>query len=296
VEVHLHIPIFEMISFIFALLMLQRLSSGFVITSRSFGGSRSSLRMAHDFVKPNRVISKPLPRLYVYDHCPFCVRVRLAFGLKNIKHELYFLGNDDVDTPTALIGKKIAPIFEYNPKSIVMPESLDIIAKIDGDSDFGPTNLFKPMSGRKDIAEWQAKHADLGRIFQRPRYMMTVLPEFASIDGKRAYIRNHALPNYAKEVWLALSGDQRQKLYEEMYQHSLTRMDELNAALKELDDLIHCPKCVTEGGLSLDDIDLWARLRSMTLIKGAVFPEKLRSYLDYFEKEGDLPLYFALAC
>ena len=47
------------------------------------------------------------PILYVYDHCPFCVRVRLAFGLKNIKHEVRFLANDDVDTPTKLIGSFI---------------------------------------------------------------------------------------------------------------------------------------------------------------------------------------------
>jgi hypothetical protein len=24
----------------------------------------------------------------VYDHCPFCVRVRLAFGIKNVKFRL----------------------------------------------------------------------------------------------------------------------------------------------------------------------------------------------------------------
>lgn len=51
-----------------------------------------------------RIVLKPLPRVYVYDHCPFCVRVRLALGLKNIKHELYFLANDDIDTPTSLVG------------------------------------------------------------------------------------------------------------------------------------------------------------------------------------------------
>ena len=52
-----------------------------------------------------------LPTLYVYDHCPFCVRVRVAMGLKNVKHIVNFMANDDVDTPTALVGKKIAPIF-----------------------------------------------------------------------------------------------------------------------------------------------------------------------------------------
>ena len=37
---------------------------------------------------PARVVPETLPRIYVYDHCPFCVRVRLALGLKNIKHEV----------------------------------------------------------------------------------------------------------------------------------------------------------------------------------------------------------------
>jgi len=128
------------------------------------------------------ILGPPLPKLLVYDHCPFCVRVRLAFGIKNIKHELYFLANDgiskqfillvfttmyfytcnpqfitpplhhtitykDVATPTAYVGKKIAPIFSF--EGVSMPESLDIIAKVDQDPLFGTVNVFKPMSGRK---------------------------------------------------------------------------------------------------------------------------------------------------
>jgi glutaredoxin 2 len=61
------------------------------------------------FVQPERVILDNT--VYVYDHCPFCVRVRLALGIKNVKHKLHFLANDDVATPTNLVGKKIAPIF-----------------------------------------------------------------------------------------------------------------------------------------------------------------------------------------
>lgn len=63
------------------------------------------------FQQGERVIREKLPILYVYDHCPFCVRVRLAFGLKNVKHNVDFMTNDDIPTPTALVGKKIAPIF-----------------------------------------------------------------------------------------------------------------------------------------------------------------------------------------
>jgi glutaredoxin 2 len=41
-----------------------------------------------------------LPELYVYDHCPFCVRVRVALGVTGVPHKLVFLGNDDVETPS----------------------------------------------------------------------------------------------------------------------------------------------------------------------------------------------------
>jgi hypothetical protein len=63
------------------------------------------------FTQGVRIIRDELPIVYVYDHCPFCVRVRLALGIKNVKHNVHFLQNDDISTPTKLIGKKIAPIF-----------------------------------------------------------------------------------------------------------------------------------------------------------------------------------------
>ena len=59
----------------------------------------------------NSVVRADLPIVYVYDHCPFCVRVRLAMGVNNVKHLIHFLANDDIATPTSLVGKKIAPIF-----------------------------------------------------------------------------------------------------------------------------------------------------------------------------------------
>jgi hypothetical protein len=93
-------------------------------SSMSFSPTtRTRLRLASDtaaaaaaspaasdvYVKPDRVVLDNT--LYVYDHCPFCVRVRIALGIKNVKHNLHFMANDDVNTPTRLVGKKIAPIF-----------------------------------------------------------------------------------------------------------------------------------------------------------------------------------------
>lgn len=207
-----------------------------------------------------RVTPSPTPILYVYDHCSYCVRVRLAFGLKNIRHELRFLANDDLKTPTDLVGKKIVPIFQRGPGGISMPESLDIIEVIDSDPQFGKIRLFKPLSGRTDVKEWQAKVKDINSMCQRPRYMMVPLPEFHQRDSRETFVLNHPLPSFGKKKWQEnLSSEQRWQEYASSYAQSLGSLNDLNSALTELDGLVYSEDFCTEGGLSLDDIDLWSR-------------------------------------
>ena len=69
-------------------------------------------------------------KLYVYDHCPFCAKARMIFGLKSVPLELSFLLEDDVDTPTSLVGKKTTPILQKNDGSHTA-ESMDIVHYID---------------------------------------------------------------------------------------------------------------------------------------------------------------------
>ena len=95
----------------------------------------------------------PTPVLYVYDHCPFCVRARLALGLKGVRHDVRFMANDDVPLPTSLVGKKIAPIWD-DGSSAPYAESLDIVRNVDADEKFGPTGMFKEMSDRTDLKAW----------------------------------------------------------------------------------------------------------------------------------------------
>ena len=64
-------------------------------------------------------------KLYVYDHCPFCVRARMIFGLKNLPVELVVLANDDEATPIGLVGKKVVPIL-VKEDGTAMPESLAV--------------------------------------------------------------------------------------------------------------------------------------------------------------------------
>ena len=102
-------------------------------------------------------LKQSVPTLHVYDHCPFCVRARMIFGLKKIPFKLNFLMNDDVVTPTKMTGKKVLPILEL--EGAAMSESLDIVAKIDA---IGAPILAKAAE-RKDIDQWLTDNKELIR-------------------------------------------------------------------------------------------------------------------------------------
>jgi glutaredoxin 2 len=238
-------------------------------------------------------------------------------GIKNVKHLIYFMANDDVNTPTQLVGKKIAPIFQIPEDNFVMAESLDIIEKVDSDERFGATGQILPFTGRKDLSKWQKSVQTLLRTLQRPRYVATgLLPEFQQLEGRHAFIKNHQIPPYEKSEWKengstsVISDDgtiimegggglpmaEKLRLYAEaMSKDPTPLLEDLNAKLIELDDMIYCEYHCSEGGLSMDDVDLWARLRSITIIKGVQWPVKLRKYMDYLSVLGDVPLYDEMA-
>lgn len=245
------------------------------------------------------VLDTPLPVLYVYDHCPFCVRVRFAFGAKNFKFDTRFMANDDIPTPTELVGKKIAPIFEDKERDICMAESMDIVKLADADERYGATGTFKPATDRDDIKAWMKTVKARNSMMQRPRYMMSYLPEFATQDGKDAFVKNHPIGDVPKPDWRddsKFTYDQRWSRYVDSYKESLTKVDEVSASLKELDDLIYCADYCTEGGLSYDDIDLWSRLRSLTIIKGVDWPAKTWQYMTNLSELGDVPLLDTMQC
>lgn len=268
-------------------------------TFRRMALSSAASTEALPFTKPDRVVRDILPTVYVYDHCPFCVRVRFALGVKNVKHRVYFMANDDVEVPTALVGKKIAPIMEWKEDDLVMAESMDIIKLVDADERFGPTGTIAPATDRSDLSAWQKSVRDLLRVLQRPRYVATgLLPEFQQLDGRHAFIKNHQMPPYAKDEWKNGTMEMSEKVAiyaEAMAKDPAGDIEELNRKLVELDDIIFSEYHCSPGGLSYDDVDLFARLRSITIIKDVTWPQKLRSYMDNMSELADVPLYDEMA-
>ncbi|CAE7885679.1 grxB, partial [Symbiodinium necroappetens] len=252
---------------------------------RHGGGDACNLvLLGHNMDRDQRVVVKAfglgawsgeVPTLYVYDHCPYCVRARMIFGLKKTPFKLDFLMNDDVVTPTKMIGKKVLPIMEIDGEA--MGESLDIVAKVDALDD---SPLLAKAAGREDIAKWLSDNKDLLRKITRPRDAMALYPEFSTKAARATWVKNHQLSGMTFEEALATSEP---------------LMEEFNSKLPELSEMLHSSSSVNEGGYSYDDITLFPTLRRLTLVKGIHWPEKLRQYTEHMAEVCDVPLLDGMA-
>ena len=180
-----------------------------------------------------------------------------------------------------------------------MAESMDIVKLVENDPRFGPTNVILPATDRTDLKGWQKSVQSLLRNLQRPRYVATgLLPEFQQLDGRHAFIKNHQLPPFEKKEWKEgdMGMEEKLNLYAEaMAKDPAPLLEELNRKLVELDDMLYSEYHCSPGGLSLDDVDLFSRLRSITIIKGVEWPMKLRTYMDTMSALADVPLYDEMA-
>ncbi|OQS03333.1 glutaredoxin [Thraustotheca clavata] len=217
------------------------------------------------------------PRLYIYDHCPFCVRTRMIFGLKGIPVDLVFLANHDEDTPIGLVGKKVVPILE-TPEGVVMPESMDIVKYVD--ANYGEKVILAESDpSRTDLKAWIKDSADCMRNLYHPRFHATLFAEFA-FQASRDYYKTK------KEKTIGP--------FEDAIAKSPEYLAELNTYLVQLESMLKKPHSVNET-LSYDDIDLFGRLRGLTIIKGIEWPPKLQEYIMYMSTVCDIPLLDTLA-
>ncbi|KAG6592604.1 GrxB family glutaredoxin [Phytophthora cinnamomi] len=212
------------------------------------------------------------PQLYIYDHCPFCCRARVAFGLKKVPHDVLFLANHDEATPIGLVGSKQAPILvPVGGKPFA--ESWDIVAYID--AHYGGAPVLQPASGRQDLAQWVDAAMPLLVKLYLPRFHAAPLPEF-TLRASRDYFKHKKEQSFG-----AFSDNLAQ---------SAELVKQVNALLVQLEPLLHSGQSVN-AELSYDDLDLFGRLRGLTLVQGVEWPAKVRHFLEYFSEHGDVPLY-----
>jgi glutaredoxin 2 len=211
-------------------------------------------------------------KLYSYDHCPYCVKARMIFGIKGVPFTLVTLLNDDEQTPISMIGQKMLPILEKDDGSY-MPESMDIVHYVDGLS--GAPAITAPGKQHEAVTQWLAEAR--GYLYQltMPRWVKAGLEEFAT-QGAVDYFTGK------KEGMIGS--------FEEHLENSPYYVAEADTHLKKLEPLLSGEEYV-HAALSEDDFHVFAALRSLTIAKGIVMPKKVGAYLAGMAKKSGVPLY-----
>lgn len=196
-------------------------------------------------------------KLYVYDHCPYCVKARMIFGLKKIPVEMVTLLNDDEETPIKMIGQKMAPILQKDDGSY-LPESMDIVHYVDD------TVAEPVLTGKTNpaIADCLTSISEYLSKLLLPRYAQGDFCEFKT-PSARQYFTNKKQ---------AMVGD-----FSQLLQQTPELIKRLEQDLAVLEKLIQSPEACN-GELSVDDIHLFPTLRGISIVKGVTYPPKVDAY------------------
>lgn len=197
-------------------------------------------------------------RLYMFEHCSLCFRVRMIAALKRVHLQERVVLDDDSETMIGLVGKRQIPIL-VKDDGTAMLESMDMVAYVDS---LGPPMLTGPQ--RPEIAQWADAIVAKTAPLTQSRYQLLDLPEFATVAAHDHYVVR------------------KRKLFGDLVEvRGRTRalVAALMPDLQRLDALIASPQAVN-ADLSLDDIRVLPLLRSAAVVKGLEFPRRVR---DYFE-------------
>lgn len=197
-------------------------------------------------------------RLYMFEHCSLCFRVRMMAALKRLHLQETVVLDDDSETMIGLVGRRVIPILVKDDGQPML-ESMDMVGHIEG---IGEPVLTGAQRG--EVSAWADKVIAKTALLTQPRYPLLGLPEFGTIA---------ALDHYHLRKRKTL-GD-----LVELRASTRRHIDDLMPDLEALDRLIETPLAIN-GTLSLDDIRVLPLLRSAAVVKGLRFPHKVR---DYFE-------------
>jgi len=221
--------------------------------------------------------NSPKYTLHLYDHCPFCVRAELILGLFEIPYDRVVynygegassdkLGYNEDGGPVALTGKKMLPVlcgpdvpspirFDGKGKMKGLPESLDIIAFL-----VKKHGLTLPCETSPDkLVQWKKRFVQYKSKLTRPRLINIKVKDW---EDKRDI-------DYAKNKYQKGGFD-----YEEALEQTDELMKEMNDILIQLDNLIEGEESIRPWGIGMDDIKLLPDMKSLSAVKGIVWPKK----------------------
>jgi glutaredoxin 2 len=208
-------------------------------------------------------------RLYMFEHCSLCFRVRMTAALKDLPLQQTVVLDDDSDTMFGLVGRRQIPILVKDTGQAML-QSMDMVAYVDAIGE--PVFVGRE---RPEVAECANRVLSKAPRLTQPRYPLLGLPEFATPS---------ALEHYNLRKRKTLGDLSKLRLNTRDY------IDELMPDLEELGRLTEDSSAIN-GELSLDDVRVLPLLRSLAVVKVLSFPKKVRDYFEtMMQRTGYQPL------
>ncbi len=195
-------------------------------------------------------------KLYIYEHCPFCCRALMIRGLKRLDIPAEAILENDAETPTRMVGRKVVPILEKDDGTF-MPESMDIVRWLD--AAFAPPVIVAAPDPALD--DWCRRASGVIYKLCVPRFTRGDFAELATPQARAAYIERE----------IRAFGD-----LDALLADTPALLAELAPLLAELERLVRMP------GMDVGESDfrLYPLLRSLSIVEGLRFGAKTTAYYD----------------
>jgi glutaredoxin 2 len=197
-------------------------------------------------------------RLYMFEHCSLCFRVRMMAALKGRHLQETVVLDDDSQTMIKLVGRRVIPILVKDDGQPML-ESMDMVDLIEATG-----SPILVGDEREEVAACAQQILNVSPYLTMPRYPLLNLPEFATVAARDHYIVR------------------KLKVYDDFVQlRARTRefIDQLMPHLEQLDQLVESPHAIN-GTLSRDDIRVLPLLRSAAVVEGLRLPVRVRAYFE----------------
>ena len=210
-------------------------------------------------------------KLFIYDHCPYCVKARMIFGIKNQPVKLVTLLNDDEKTPKSMIGQKMVPILEKSPNNF-MPESMDIVTFIDKNK---PPAIVS-QEEEENLIDILHSATESYYSLAMPRWVNSNMEEFKTPASRK----------YFQKKKEAMIGP-----FDEALKNTPLFKKEIKQVLLKLESKMPPGKPWYKGpNLSFNDFHLFAFLRGLSIVQDLSFPPLLKAYTERVSKITKIPL------
>ena len=212
-------------------------------------------------------------KLYLYDHCPFCVRADMVANYKRVDHEKVYLLNDDEKSCFDLIGAKMLPILE-DESGHAMGESLDIAKALDKMG--APEQHIRPEYNTQTITDHIQNAGYAINCLLFPRNIQIGLPEFAT-DAACAYFRG-----------------KKEEIIDQSFDHAFANTAEHKAKVEAMLASLPALEYPSDhhGQISWSDVLIYPTLRNLTMVKDLAFPDEVLRYIKEVAESTDTMCYF----